>query len=48
LDVERAWTNLERHTLAGLDATERAEPARLPAKVEENLSRETENCPEGS
>jgi DNA-binding MarR family transcriptional regulator len=48
LDVERAWTNLEKRTLAGLDATERAELARLLAKVEENLSRETENCPEGS
>ncbi|MFI5629948.1 MarR family winged helix-turn-helix transcriptional regulator [Streptomyces sp. NPDC051664] len=46
-DVERAWTNLEERTLAGLDATERTELARLLAKVEENLSRETENCPEG-
>ncbi|MFF2963452.1 MarR family winged helix-turn-helix transcriptional regulator [Streptomyces sp. NPDC057963] len=45
-DVERAWTNLEEHTLAGLDAAERQELARLLAKVEENLCRETDDCPE--
>lgn len=44
-DVERAWTNLEEHTLAGLDTTEREEPARLLAKVEENLCHESENGP---
>ncbi|MFD9603765.1 MarR family winged helix-turn-helix transcriptional regulator [Streptomyces sp. NPDC056708] len=45
-DVERAWTNLEEHTLAGLDPAERKELARLLAKVEENLCHETEDCPE--
>ncbi|MFF8611119.1 MarR family winged helix-turn-helix transcriptional regulator [Streptomyces sp. NPDC015350] len=45
-EVERAWTDLEEHTLAGLDRGEREELARLLAKVEENLRRETEDCPE--
>ncbi|MGW2178742.1 MarR family winged helix-turn-helix transcriptional regulator [Streptomyces sp. NPDC001732] len=45
-EVERAWTDLEEHTLAGLDRGEREELARLLAKVEENLRRETEGCPE--
>ncbi|MFF9346255.1 MarR family winged helix-turn-helix transcriptional regulator [Streptomyces sp. NPDC014734] len=45
--VERAWTDLEEHTLAGLDTAEREELARLLAKVEENLCRETADCPGG-
>ncbi|WP_406098215.1 MarR family winged helix-turn-helix transcriptional regulator [Streptomyces sp. NBC_01013] len=45
-DVERAWTDLEEHTLAGLDAGEREELARLLARVEENLCRESSDCPE--
>ncbi|MFE7043972.1 MarR family winged helix-turn-helix transcriptional regulator [Streptomyces atratus] len=45
-DVERAWTNLEEHTLAGLDPSERKELARLLAKVEENLCHEAEDCSE--
>ncbi|MFF2326147.1 MULTISPECIES: MarR family winged helix-turn-helix transcriptional regulator [unclassified Streptomyces] len=45
-DVERAWTDLEEHTLAGLDAAERTELSRLLAKVEENLCHETGDCPE--
>ncbi|MEV7423930.1 MULTISPECIES: MarR family winged helix-turn-helix transcriptional regulator [unclassified Streptomyces] len=45
-EVKDAWEQLEEHTLAGLDATERAELARLLAKVEENLCTETEDCPE--
>ncbi|AZM52546.1 MarR family transcriptional regulator [Streptomyces sp. WAC 01529] len=44
--VERAWGELERHTLAGLDEDERAELLRLLAKVEENLCTETAECPE--
>ncbi|MFJ5722840.1 MarR family winged helix-turn-helix transcriptional regulator [Streptomyces sp. NPDC093149] len=44
--VERAWTNLEEHTLAGLDAAEREELARLLGKVEANLCQETADCPE--
>ncbi|MFB6714791.1 MULTISPECIES: MarR family winged helix-turn-helix transcriptional regulator [unclassified Streptomyces] len=44
--VERAWTNLEEHTLAGLDAAEREELARLLGKVEANLCQEAADCPE--
>ncbi|WP_409237499.1 MarR family winged helix-turn-helix transcriptional regulator [Streptomyces sp. PA5.6] len=44
--VEQAWGDLEGHTLAGLDETERADLARLLAKVETNLCKETEDCPE--
>jgi hypothetical protein len=44
--VERAWTDLEEHTLAGLNAAERTELARLLAKVEENLCHQTQDCPE--
>ncbi|MFF3752306.1 MarR family winged helix-turn-helix transcriptional regulator [Streptomyces sp. NPDC002018] len=45
-EVADAWTDLEEHTLAGLDETEREELARLLAKVEENLCKETQDCPE--
>ncbi|WP_338675782.1 MarR family winged helix-turn-helix transcriptional regulator [Streptomyces sp. SCSIO 30461] len=45
-DVNRAWRELEEHTLAGLDPTERAELGRLLAKVEENLCPETFCGPE--
>ncbi|MET8688845.1 MarR family winged helix-turn-helix transcriptional regulator [Streptomyces sp. NPDC004732] len=44
--VERAWGELEGHTLAGLDETERADLTRLLAKVETNLCKQTEDCPE--
>ncbi|MFF3035421.1 MarR family winged helix-turn-helix transcriptional regulator [Streptomyces rubiginosohelvolus] len=44
--VEAAWGSLEEHTLAGLDPAERTELVRLLAKVEENLCRETEDCPD--
>ncbi len=44
--VERAWGELERHTLAGLDEDERTELLRLLAKVETNLCTETADCPE--
>jgi DNA-binding MarR family transcriptional regulator len=44
--VEAAWSSLEEHTLAGLDRAERAELLRLLAKVEENLCRETADCPD--
>ncbi|WP_055698020.1 MarR family winged helix-turn-helix transcriptional regulator [Streptomyces silaceus] len=44
--VERAWGELEGHTLAGLDDAERAELARLLARVETNLCTETADCPE--
>ncbi|MER8069474.1 MarR family winged helix-turn-helix transcriptional regulator [Streptomyces sp. NPDC094034] len=47
-EVEGAWTELEEHTLAGLDHTERAELARLLGKVEANLCAETADCPERS
>ncbi|MFE7567197.1 MarR family winged helix-turn-helix transcriptional regulator [Streptomyces sp. NPDC057539] len=47
-EVEGAWTELEEHTLAGLDDTERTELARLLAKVEANLCAETADCPERS
>ncbi|GAA1327133.1 hypothetical protein GCM10009647_064770 [Streptomyces sanglieri] len=39
-DVQRAWTDLEDHTLAGLEPAEREELTRLLAKVETNLCRE--------
>ncbi|MEV5198153.1 MarR family winged helix-turn-helix transcriptional regulator [Streptomyces sp. NPDC053720] len=39
-DVQRAWTDLEDHTLAGLGPAERAELTRLLAKVEANLCQE--------
>ncbi|WP_079125298.1 MarR family winged helix-turn-helix transcriptional regulator [Streptomyces lushanensis] len=45
-EVADAWTDLEEQTLAGLDEAERGELARLLAKVEENLCRETQECPE--
>ncbi|MFD8970019.1 MarR family winged helix-turn-helix transcriptional regulator [Streptomyces sp. NPDC059568] len=45
-EVADAWTDLEEQTLAGLDDVERKELARLLAKVEENLCRETQECPE--
>lgn len=45
-EVTAAWTNLEEYTLAGLDTDERAELARLLAKVETNLCTETAGCPE--
>ncbi|KND35521.1 MarR family winged helix-turn-helix transcriptional regulator [Streptomyces anulatus] len=44
--VRDAWGSLEEHTLAGLDPAERAELVRLLAKVEENLCRETADCPD--
>ncbi|MFD7384990.1 MarR family winged helix-turn-helix transcriptional regulator [Streptomyces anulatus] len=44
--VRDAWSGLEEHTLAGLDPAERAELVRLLAKVEENLCRETADCPD--
>ncbi|MEU9316299.1 MarR family winged helix-turn-helix transcriptional regulator [Streptomyces sp. NPDC048295] len=44
-DVQRAWTDLEEHTLTGLGPAERAELTRLLAKVEENLCREAGDCP---
>lgn len=44
--VERAWRDLEEHTLAGLTPAERHELARLLGRVEANLCRETEGCPE--
>ncbi|MFC5800647.1 MarR family winged helix-turn-helix transcriptional regulator [Streptomyces formicae] len=43
-DVARAWSELEDHTLAGLDPAERAELIRLLAKVEANLCREAAEC----
>ncbi|MFF3321643.1 MarR family winged helix-turn-helix transcriptional regulator [Streptomyces sp. NPDC002889] len=45
-DVSAAWTELERHTLAGLDEEERQELARLLGKVEANLCTETAGCPD--
>ncbi|WP_405711425.1 MarR family winged helix-turn-helix transcriptional regulator [Streptomyces sp. NBC_00046] len=45
-DVQRAWTDLEDHTLAGLEPAEREELTRLLAKVEANLCREAGDCPE--
>ncbi|MFG3509082.1 MarR family winged helix-turn-helix transcriptional regulator [Streptomyces sp. NPDC047821] len=44
-EVSGAWSDLEEHTLAGLDAPERAELARLLGKVEANLCKETLGCP---
>ncbi|WP_367040587.1 MarR family transcriptional regulator [Streptomyces sp. Je 1-332] len=44
-EVERAWGELEEQTLAGLDAGERAELARLLGRVEANLCTETADCP---
>ncbi|MDQ0797071.1 MarR family winged helix-turn-helix transcriptional regulator [Streptomyces sp. B1I3] len=43
--VRNAWSGLEEHTLAGLDPAERAELARLLAKVEGNLCQEAGDCP---
>lgn len=43
--VERAWGELEQHTLAGLDEAERTELSRLLARVERNLCAETADCP---
>ncbi|MCM9076616.1 MarR family winged helix-turn-helix transcriptional regulator [Streptomyces spororaveus] len=40
VEVRRAWGELERQTLDGLDATERAELARLLGKVEATLCTE--------
>ncbi|MEU6403678.1 MarR family winged helix-turn-helix transcriptional regulator [Streptomyces sp. NPDC046985] len=42
VEVRRAWGELERQTLGGLDAAERAELARLLGKVEAAL------CPEAA
>ncbi len=44
--VERAWGELEGHTLAGLDEAERGELLRLLTRVETNLCTETADCPE--
>ncbi len=44
--VRAAWGSLEEHTLAGLEPAERTELVRLLAKVEENLCRETADCPD--
>ncbi|MGW7273523.1 MarR family winged helix-turn-helix transcriptional regulator [Streptomyces sp. NPDC054864] len=44
-EVERAWGELEEQTLAGLDAAERTELARLLGRVEANLCTETADCP---
>ncbi|MET7445383.1 MarR family winged helix-turn-helix transcriptional regulator [Streptomyces sp. NPDC005508] len=44
-EVRGAWSGLEEHTLAGLEPAERAELARLLAKVEENLCHEAGECP---
>ncbi|MFE0103085.1 MarR family winged helix-turn-helix transcriptional regulator [Streptomyces sp. NPDC059009] len=43
--VEGAWGQLEGHTVAGLDAAEREQLAGLLARVEENLCKETADCP---
>ncbi|MFF8828808.1 MarR family winged helix-turn-helix transcriptional regulator [Streptomyces sp. NPDC015131] len=43
--VTAAWSDLEDLTLAGLDAGERAELARLLGKVEANLCKEAPGCP---
>ena len=45
-EVELAWGDLEEHTLAGLDAKDRTELARLLGRVEANLCTETADCPE--
>ncbi|MEV7086387.1 MarR family winged helix-turn-helix transcriptional regulator [Streptomyces sp. NPDC093085] len=47
-EVAETWTELERHTLKGLDATERAELARLLAKVERNLCTEAAPAPDAA
>jgi DNA-binding MarR family transcriptional regulator len=44
-EVKDAWSELEEHTLAGLDDVERGELARLLAKVESNLCAQTSDCP---
>ncbi|MEU1121032.1 MULTISPECIES: MarR family winged helix-turn-helix transcriptional regulator [unclassified Streptomyces] len=44
--VERAWAELEGHTLSGLDESEREDLTRLLAKVETSLRTETADCPE--
>ncbi|MEU7277933.1 MarR family winged helix-turn-helix transcriptional regulator [Streptomyces sp. NPDC045431] len=45
-EVSAAWSDLEDHTLAGLDPRERAELVRLLGKVEANLCREAGGyCP---
>ncbi|MGA4842750.1 MarR family winged helix-turn-helix transcriptional regulator [Streptomyces sp. G45] len=46
--VERAWGTLEERTLAGLDAGERRELARLLGRVEANLCADTADCPEAA
>ncbi|MEU0396728.1 MarR family winged helix-turn-helix transcriptional regulator [Streptomyces sp. NPDC006208] len=45
-DMSAAWTELEQHTLAGLDENERRELARLLGKVEASLCTETAGCPD--
>ncbi|MEE1754838.1 MarR family winged helix-turn-helix transcriptional regulator [Streptomyces sp. SP18CS02] len=45
-EVRDAWSGLEEHTLAGLGPAERAELARLLAKVEANLCKESYGCPD--
>ncbi|MFH8564235.1 MarR family winged helix-turn-helix transcriptional regulator [Streptomyces sp. NPDC017988] len=44
--VERAWGQLEGHTLAGLDEDERTTLLHLLTRVETNLCTETADCPE--
>ncbi|WP_282796380.1 MarR family winged helix-turn-helix transcriptional regulator [Streptomyces sp. CC224B] len=44
--VERAWNQLEQHTLAGLEPEERAQLGRLLSRVEANLCTETADCPQ--
>ncbi|MER6650884.1 MarR family winged helix-turn-helix transcriptional regulator [Streptomyces sp. NPDC000971] len=46
-EVRDAWSGLEEHTLADLDAAERAELIRLLAKVEQNLCHQAGDCPGG-
>ncbi|MGV9581440.1 MarR family winged helix-turn-helix transcriptional regulator [Streptomyces sp. NPDC003509] len=46
-EVRDAWSGLEEHTLADLDAAERAELIRLLAKVEQNLCQQAGDCPGG-
>lgn len=47
-EVRRSWGELEEQTLTGLDPDERAQLARLLARVEANLRTETADCPEAA